>query len=73
MLTILMTRTTKPFWQQRPSNSVIIAITINCLITAGLALTGLGIAKISLSYLLVTLAIVLVMGGLLTIIQPRQD
>lgn len=73
MLTILMTRSTKPFWRQRPSVPVAVAITINCLITVSLSLTGLGIDKIDLSYLLATLIIVLVMGGLLTIIQPHQD
>ncbi|MFC0424889.1 HAD-IC family P-type ATPase [Lactiplantibacillus plajomi] len=72
MLTILITRTEQSFWQSVPSRSVMIAVGSNCVLTMILALTGVGVAKISLALLGLTLIIVLVMGFLLTLIQRHH-
>ena len=72
MLTILMTRTARPFWRSRPSIPVMVAVGGNCLLTSTLALTGLGVTSISLGLLALTLVLVLAMGVLLTVVLRRH-
>ncbi|MFT9266734.1 HAD-IC family P-type ATPase [Oenococcus sp.] len=65
MLTILMTRTRKPFWRDRPSCAVTAMITGNCLLTMILALTGWGVAEINIVIIIQIAGIVLLTGCIL--------
>lgn len=69
MLTILMTRTKKPFWASRPSHAVAIAIGGNCVLTLVLSLTGWGIAAISPALIGLAIAITILTGIVLTAIR----
>ncbi len=75
MLTILMTRTKKPFWASTPSRAVTAAITINCLLTLLLAVRGWGIAAINPLLVGLAICIVLMTGTVLTtfkfVTRPR--
>ncbi|NEZ89055.1 HAD-IC family P-type ATPase [Weissella paramesenteroides] len=77
MLTILMTRTNKYWWQSKPSFSVVGAISLNCVLTILLSLFGIGVNKISASTILLTILIVLVTGSILNtmqvVIAKRED
>ncbi|EKB5511873.1 HAD-IC family P-type ATPase [Listeria monocytogenes] len=66
MLTILMTRTKKTFWHSMPSKAVMLAITINCVLTVILSITGCGISAIDETYIGLAALIVLVTGIILT-------
>ena len=68
MLTILMTRTTRPFWRSKPSLAVIIAITLNCLLTLLLAALGWGIAQISGVLIVATVVLTIIIAVALTLI-----
>ena len=65
MLTILMTRTTRPFWLSLPSFAVCFSIIFNLIIVSALSTLGLGIPKISIlsiiNMLLITLSISLIL------------
>ncbi|MFT8909560.1 MAG: HAD-IC family P-type ATPase [Lentilactobacillus diolivorans] len=65
MLTILMTRTTRPFWLSLPSFAVCFSIIFNLIIVSALAVLGLGIPQISIlsiiNMLLITLSISLIL------------
>jgi magnesium-transporting ATPase (P-type) len=69
MLTILMSRTQKPFWASRPSRAVAVAIGGNCVLTLVLALTGWGIATLSPALIGLAIAITLLTGIVLTAIR----
>lgn len=69
MLTILMTRTQKPFWASRPSRAVAVAIGCNCALTLVLALTGWGIAALSPALIGLAIVITLLTGIVLTAIR----
>lgn len=69
MLTILMTRTNHAFWLSIPSNAVMIAISVNSILTVVLAWAGWGIAAITPALLLLCLLIVLITGVILTVIE----
>lgn len=77
MLTILMTRTNKYWWQSKLSFSVVGAISLNCVLTILLSLSGIGVNKISASTILLTILIVLITGSILDIAQvgivKRED
>lgn len=69
MLTILMTRTQKPFWANLPSRAVSIAIGGNCALTLVLALTGWGIAALSPALVGLAIVITVLTGIVLTVIR----
>lgn len=69
MMTILMTRTRKFFWQSRPSNGVLIAIIGNTLLSIVLALTGIAVGQISFAWIIATFILVLIVGLVLDAIQ----
>lgn len=69
MLTILMTRTKKPFWANLPSRAVSIAIGGNCALTLVLALTGWGIAALSPALVGLAIVITVLTGIVLTVIR----
>nr|WP_225350809.1 hypothetical protein [Lacticaseibacillus camelliae] len=66
MLTILMTRTTKPFWASAASKQVNWAIGGNTVVTMILAGVGLGVTAVRLPIIFLALALTLVVGVLLT-------
>ncbi|WP_203623600.1 MULTISPECIES: HAD-IC family P-type ATPase [unclassified Lacticaseibacillus] len=66
MLTILMTRTTKPFWASAASKQVNWAIGGNTVVTVILAMVGFGVAAIQLPVIVLAFALTLVVGVLLT-------
>ncbi|MCW6100689.1 HAD-IC family P-type ATPase [Lactiplantibacillus plantarum] len=67
MLTILMTRTSGPFWRGRPSRAVGLTIGLNCLLTIGLASSGWGVPAISGWLTLIVIVLVLMTGIGLTV------
>ena len=67
MLTILMTRTSGPFWRERPSRAVGVTIGLNCLLTIGLASSGWGVPAISGWLTLIVIVLVLMTGIGLTV------
>ncbi|WP_057769148.1 HAD-IC family P-type ATPase [Lactobacillus selangorensis] len=69
MLTILMTRTKKFFWQSRPSNGVLTAITLNCLLAIVLSVTGVAVTAISWAWIGIVFVLVLIVGIILDAIQ----
>lgn len=66
MLTILMTRTKKPFWASAASKPVNLAIGLNTVVTVGIAAFGLGVAAIGLPIIGYALGLTLLVGVLLT-------
>ncbi|MDV0429982.1 HAD-IC family P-type ATPase [Lactiplantibacillus sp. DA1] len=69
MLTILMTRTSRPFWWGRPSHAVVVTIGLNCLLTVGLANLGWGVLAINGWLTLIVIILVLMTGISLTAVQ----
>ncbi len=67
MLTILMTRTSGPFWRGRPSRAVGVTIGLNCLLTIGLASSDWGVPAISGWLTLIVIVLVLMTGIGLTV------
>lgn len=73
MLTILMTRTQHPFWRSRPSQAVLVAIGLNCLLTISLALTGWGITAIGWSLIGTIIFLTLIVALLITGVQSWRQ
>lgn len=73
MLTILITRTQRPFWRSRPSQAVLIAIGLNCLLTIILVLAGWGIAAISWQLLNLIIILTLAVAVIITGWQQRRS
>ncbi|KLD58053.1 hypothetical protein WP50_29230 [Lactiplantibacillus plantarum] len=67
MLTILMTRTSGPFWRGRPSRAVGVTIGLNCLLTIGLTSSDWGVPAISGWLTLIVIVLVLMTGIGLTV------
>ena len=72
MLTILMTRTKKMFWQSKPSKAVSWAIIANCVITIILVLAGWGVQAISIKLILMTAIVALITAFVLSGIREIQ-
>lgn len=72
MLTILMTRTQKPFWRDHASKQVNGAIALNCILTVILAAAGWGLNAISLTTILLAALVTLVVGVIITGLAALQ-
>ncbi|WP_429971554.1 HAD-IC family P-type ATPase [Fructilactobacillus sp. Tb1] len=65
MMTILITRTKKMFWQSRPSNALILAIIFNVILSVLLAKFGIGLTVIAWSEIWIILLLTIMIGIIL--------
>ncbi|MFD1432734.1 HAD-IC family P-type ATPase [Lacticaseibacillus yichunensis] len=77
MLTILITRTARPFWRSAPSRAVGAAISVNVILTVGLSLLGLGVTAVSWqapgAVLALTVVAAVLLDGLYLLMNKRHQ